>query len=115
MASLGKNKKTASNGARDGKAKPGASDNASIFAALQGKNMEILVAALLLTGKLRVDSVTLYRQATVVIGLTGKYKTLGGFSNLEHMVGFLSDNKNMTLDEVVRAFQKSENGSGEGR
>ncbi|AJY77513.1 hypothetical protein VN24_04910 [Paenibacillus beijingensis] len=83
-----------------------ATDRSSILDALQGKNMEIIVAALLLTGKLHVDSVTLYREATLIIGLTGKYKTLGNFSNLDNMVNFIKDNKDMTLDEVIRTFQK---------
>lgn len=80
--------------------------NTAIFSALQGKNVDFLVAALLATGKLTVDSVTLFRQATLVVGLTGKYKTLSDNSNVDKMVQFLNDNRNMTLDEVIQAFQK---------
>lgn len=80
----------------------------SILDSLEGKNLEIIVAALLVTGKLRVDSVQLFRQASMVIGLTGKYKTIANMnnSNVNKMVKFLNENGNMTLDEVIEAFNK---------
>ncbi|MNW39730.1 hypothetical protein D3C74_168230 [compost metagenome] len=73
----------------------------------QGKNMEIIVAALLVTGKLRVDAVQLFRQATMIVSLTGKYKTLANMnnSNVSNMVKFLNENGDMTLDEVIQAFK----------
>lgn len=99
MASSGKNKsKSASNGNGSNPAK----------SMLQGKNLEIIVAALLLTGKLRVDSVQLFREATMIIGLTGKYKTIANMSNsnVDKMMKFLDDNGNMTLGEVIEAIKK---------
>lgn len=113
MASLGKNGN--GNGNRKSKSpqrskKNGLNSNSAIFSALQGKNVEVLVAALLLTGKLNVDSVTLYRQATLFLGLTGKYKTLASTpSNVDNMVKFLNDNGNMTLDQVIQAFSQKVN------
>ncbi|MGG1616744.1 hypothetical protein ACIFQM_02080 [Paenibacillus sp. NRS-1782] len=113
MTSLGKNgnqnrnQKSKSSPNPNGQKKNGLNSNSSIFSALQGKNVEVIVAALLLTGKLHVDSVTLYRQATLLVGLTGKYKTLAADpSNVDNMVKFLNDNGNMTLDQVIQAFQK---------
>ncbi|QYK62000.1 hypothetical protein [Paenibacillus sp. S25] len=116
MASLGKNGNGNGNGNRKSKSPPngqkknGLNSNSAIFSALQGKNVEVLVAALLLTGKLNVDSVTLYRQATLFLGLTGKYKTLASTpSNVDNMVKFLNDNGNMTLDQVIQAFSQKVN------
>ncbi|WP_010278234.1 hypothetical protein [Paenibacillus senegalensis] len=80
---------------------------------LKDKKLEVVVAALLLTGKLKVDSVQLYRNASTVISLVGQFKTIGGLnnSNIESMVNFLNKNGNMTLDEVVEAFRiKTGNG-----
>lgn len=88
---------------KNGKAKNGS----SVHDLLQNHNLEIVVAALLLTGKLRVDSVQLFRQATMIVSLTGKYKTLAGMnnSNVNNMINFLNNNGNMTLDEVIQAFK----------
>lgn len=90
MASTGKKKKS------DPRSSP-----------LKDKKLEVVVAALLLTGKLRVDSVQLFRNASTVISLVGQFKTLNGLngSNIENMVNFLDQNGNMTLDEVVEAFK----------
>lgn len=114
MASLGKNgngnRRSKSSPNSNGQKKSGLNTNSAIFSALHGKNVEVVVAALLLTGKLHVDSVTLYRQATLLVGLTGKYKTLASNStNVDNMVKFLNDNGNMTLDQVIQAFQKKMN------
>lgn len=78
---------------------------------LKGKNLEIIVAALLVSGKLRVDNVTLFREATLVVGLTGKYKTLQNITptNTDKLVEFLNQNGDMTLDDVMKAFQQKMN------
>ncbi|MFE4712574.1 hypothetical protein ACFRAM_17005 [Paenibacillus sp. NPDC056722] len=109
MTSPGRNKKTTVSSSRS---KNGASADRSIQALLNGgKNLEIIVAALLLTGKLNVDSVTIFKQATLLVGLTGKYKTLIKNANVDNMVKFLNDNGDMTIDEVLQAFtQKSQKG-----
>ncbi|MED4586102.1 hypothetical protein [Brevibacillus choshinensis] len=75
---------------------------------LNGNNLELIVAVLLLTGKLRVDAVQLFRQATMIVSLTGKYITLGDLSNnnVDNMLKFLNDNGNMTVDEIIEGLKK---------
>ncbi|WP_337032760.1 hypothetical protein [Paenibacillus illinoisensis] len=82
--------------------------NALLGGNLKGRNLELIVAALLVSGKLRVDSVTLFREATLVVELVGQYKTLKNMtpSNTDKLVEFLSQNGDMTLDDVIQAFQK---------
>ncbi|GAB1156446.1 hypothetical protein YWY31_24710 [Paenibacillus illinoisensis] len=82
--------------------------NALLGGNLKGRNLELIVAALLVSGKLRVDSVTLFREATLVVELVGQYKTLKNItpSNTDKLVEFLSQNGDMTLDDVIQAFQK---------
>ncbi len=69
------------------------------------------MAILLLTGKLRVDAVQLFRQATMIVSLTGKYITLGDLNNknVDNMLKVLNDNGNMTVDEIIQTLKK-ENG-----
>ncbi|GED31443.1 hypothetical protein BCE02nite_25840 [Brevibacillus centrosporus] len=72
------------------------------------------MASLLLTGKLRVDSVQLFRQATMIVGLTGKYITLDDLNNnsnnnVDSMVNFLNENGNVTVDEIFQALKKKMN------
>lgn len=65
--------------------------------------MEIVAAALLLTGKLKVDSVEIFRDSPVVnVTLIGQYKTLS--KNTNKMVDFIDENGDMTLNEIVEAF-----------
>ncbi|MEK4508611.1 hypothetical protein EJP82_00380 [Paenibacillus anaericanus] len=75
---------------------------------LKSKNLEIIVASLLLTGKLKVDSIELFREASTVISLVGKFNTLGDLSNpnIGKMTQFLDENGGMTLDEVFAALKK---------
>ncbi|MHA6533657.1 hypothetical protein [Paenibacillus sp. BAC0078] len=72
------------------------------------KGLEFTVAALLLSGKLRVDSVQMFTNATLVIGLTGKYTTLNDLSNnnVDKLVSFLDDNSSLTLNEIMSALKK---------
>lgn len=78
----------------------------------KNKSLEYTVAALLLTGKLRVDSVQLFREASMVITLTGQYKTLAmNGTNIDKMVKFLDNNGDMTLNEVIEALKKKSNNS----
>ncbi|MEK4437431.1 MULTISPECIES: hypothetical protein [Paenibacillus] len=78
---------------------------------LKGRNLELIVAALLVSGKLRVDAVTLFREATLVVELVGQYKTLTNInpSNADKLVQFLDEMGDVTLDDVMRAFQKRMN------
>ncbi|MFE6077007.1 hypothetical protein ACFVQB_21315 [Paenibacillus sp. NPDC057886] len=85
--------------------------NALLNGNLNGKKLEFIVAALLVSGKLRVDNVTLFREATLVVALTGKYKTLQNLTptNTDKLVEFLNQNGDMTLDDVMKAFQQKMN------
>ncbi|QDX94578.1 hypothetical protein EEL32_18110 [Brevibacillus laterosporus] len=90
------------------KKKKQSTNNSSILHCLNGNNLELIVAVLLLTGKLRVDAVQLFRQATMIVSLTGKYITLGDLNNknVDNMMKFLNDNGNMTVDEIIQALKK---------
>ncbi|WP_434750036.1 hypothetical protein [Paenibacillus amylolyticus] len=79
---------------------------------LKGKQLELIVAALLVSGKLRVDAVTLFREATLVVELVGQYKTLQKVepSNSDKLVQFLDETgRDMTLNDVIQAFQQRVN------
>lgn len=77
----------------------------SIQDLLKGKNLEIVAAALLLTGKLKVDSVELFRMSPVVnVTLVGKYVTRET-KKMNALANFLEENGDLTLDEVFDAIQ----------
>lgn len=67
------------------------------------KGLEFAVAALLLTGKLKVDSIQMFTDASLVVSLVGKYKTLSNLSqsNVDKLVSFLDDNSSLTLNEIM--------------
>ncbi|HEY4601492.1 MAG TPA: hypothetical protein VIG73_09525 [Cerasibacillus sp.] len=74
----------------------------SIHDLFKDKKLEIVAAALLLTGKLKVDSVEIFRDSPVVnVTLIGQYKTM---NNNNKMVDFIDENGDMTLNEIVEAF-----------
>ncbi|WP_429842143.1 hypothetical protein [Brevibacillus sp. FIR094] len=100
--------KQSTNGSSNNKKKKPTTNNQSALQCLTGPNLEILVAVLLLTGKLRVDSVQLFRQATMIVGLTGEFITLGDLNNknVDNMLKFLNDNGNMTVDDIISALKK---------
>ncbi|KQL43982.1 hypothetical protein AN963_21285 [Brevibacillus choshinensis] len=101
-------KKKQSNNKSSGNAKEKQSTNSSSnLHCLNGNNLELIVAVLLLTGKLRVDAVQLFRQATMIVSLTGKYITLGDLSNnnVDNMLKLLNDNGNMTVDEMIQGLK----------
>ncbi|MFD2880364.1 hypothetical protein ACFTAO_37580 [Paenibacillus rhizoplanae] len=72
------------------------------------KGLEFAVAALLLTGKLKVDSIQMYTDASMFVSLVGKYKTLSELSsdNVDKLVSFLDDNSSLTLNEIMTALKK---------
>lgn len=72
------------------------------------KGLEYTVAALLLTGKLKVDSIQMYTDASLFVSLVGKYKTLGDLTNtnVDKLVSFLDDNSSLTLNEIMAALKK---------
>lgn len=98
---------------RNGKSNKGSKKNNAantlLNGNLKGRNLELIVAALLVSGKLRVDAVTLFREATLVVELVGQYKTLQKVtpSNQDKLVQFLDEiGGEMTLNDVIRAFQQ---------
>ncbi len=72
---------------------------------LKGKDLDIIAASLLLLGKLKVDSVQLYRDSpTISVTLLGKYRNKSDKAN--QMADFLDQNGDMTLDEMFEAISK---------
>ncbi|QOT00011.1 hypothetical protein JNUCC42_04460 [Brevibacterium sp. JNUCC-42] len=106
MDSFQKNNMLSQNSSSNVKKKR-STNNSSILNCLNGNNLELIVAVLLLTGKLRVDAVQLFRQATMIVSLTGKYITLGDLNNknVDNMLKFLNNNGNMTVDEIIQALE----------
>ncbi|WP_025692826.1 hypothetical protein [Paenibacillus zanthoxyli] len=74
----------------------------------ESRGLELTVAALLLTGKLKVDSVQLYTNASLFVSLVGRYKKLSDLSdsNVEKLVNFMNDNGNLTLNDLMEALKK---------
>lgn len=73
---------------------------------LKGNDIEIVAASLLLLGKLKVDSVQLYRdQPIIAVSLLGEFKTLKE-SKVNEMTDFLEKNGDMTLDEIIESLKK---------
>jgi hypothetical protein len=78
----------------------------SIQDLFKGKNLDLIAAALLLSGKLKVDSVELYRGSPVIaVTLLGQYMTPSK-SKQNALADFLEENGDMTLDDVFEALQK---------
>ncbi|MBD7969143.1 hypothetical protein [Paenibacillus gallinarum] len=63
-----------------------------------------MVAALLLTGKLTVDSLTLFKEATVVIGLTGRFLTKDDYKKLNDIVQNINDNQEVEIGEILKSI-----------
>ena len=75
--------------------------------------MEIIAASLLLLGKLKVDSVLLYRNSpTVTVTLVGAFQKES--KNNNKMADFLNENGDITIDEIFDGIQKRMN-KGQGR
>ncbi|MFZ3579795.1 hypothetical protein, partial [Virgibacillus sp. DJP39] len=78
--------------------------NYSMEDLLGGKELEIVAAALLLTGKLKVDAVQVFRNSPVVsIILLGQYETTKD-RKTNDLIDFMKKNGDMTLEEVTNAF-----------
>jgi|HigsolmetaAR204D_1030405.scaffolds.fasta_scaffold00769_9 hypothetical protein len=77
---------------------------------LKGKHLEIITAALLLSGKLKVDSVQLFRSSPVVqVNLLGQFLDNGGENGSDKskaLADFLEENGDMTIDDIIEAFQR---------
>lgn len=101
MTPVGKNKKQQNNSTKKKK-----TTNSTILGSLQGNNLEFIVAALLITGKLRVDAVQLFREATMIVSLVGQYNTLKKMNNtnVNDLINFINNNANLTLNELIQAM-----------
>ncbi len=76
---------------------------------LKGKDLEIVAASLLLLGKLKVDSVQLFRDKPVIsVTLLGEFKNLND-RKVDEMTDFLEKNGDMTIDEIFEGFKKRMN------
>lgn len=76
---------------------------------LKGKHLEIVTAALLLSGKLKVDSVSLFRNSPAVqVNLLGQFlaKDSNGSDKSKALADFLEEHGDMTIDDIIDAFQK---------
>ena len=84
---------------------------------LKGKDLEIVAASLLLLGKLKVDSVQLFRDKPVIsVTLLGEFKSLND-KKVNEMANFLEENGDMTLDELFEGIKRRMNkdrGNGRG-
>jgi len=79
--------------------------NIGIQDLLGGKQLEFVAAALLLTGKLQVDSVELFRGSPVInVNLVGKYTTKNN-NKSNPLSDFLDQNGDMTIDDIFDAFK----------
>jgi len=79
---------------------------------LKGKDLEIIAASLLLLGKLKVDSIQLYRNSpTVSVTLIGAFQN--GSQKNNKMADFLNENGDITIDEIFEGIQnRMNNGKG---
>jgi hypothetical protein len=76
---------------------------------LKGKDLEIVAASLLLLGKLKVDSVQLYRDKPVIsVTVLGEFKSFKD-KKVNEMADFLEENGDMTLDELFEGIKKRMN------
>lgn len=79
-------------------------NNYNVQDLFQDKKLDIIAAALLITGKLKVDSVEMFRDSSAVnVTLVGKYKTKNN-KRVNNMIDFIDENGDITLNEVVEAM-----------
>ncbi|WMT42700.1 hypothetical protein RE628_10580 [Paenibacillus sp. D2_2] len=108
MSSPGKGSKARNGSSKNGNSNSNSNSKSSKSKQQKPGSIEAAVAALLLTGKLKVDSVELFREASVVISLIGQYKTLGSGngSNIDTLVSFFQNNGDLTINDVFAAMKK---------
>ena len=80
-------------------------DNDMLTDIMQSKKPELVIVALLLSGKLKFDSVELFREASLVVSLVGAFKG-ADTDRVNQMVDFLDENGDITIDEIFDAFQQ---------
>ncbi|HEY4390158.1 MAG TPA: hypothetical protein VGN02_02300 [Paenibacillus sp.] len=112
MSSPGKSNKSRNSSSKNGNSNSNSNSNTSSKSSKSKQQkpgtIEAAVAALLLTGKLKVDAIELFREASVTISLIGKYKTLGSDngSNIDTLVSFFQNNGDLTFNDVFAAMKK---------
>ncbi|AYC30578.1 hypothetical protein [Paenisporosarcina cavernae] len=84
--------------------------NCTIQDLFRGKDLDIIAASLLLLGKLKVDSIEVYRDAPeVTVSLVGNFKTKTSKNTMD-LASFIASHGDMSLDEIIQAFQQSNKG-----
>lgn len=77
---------------------------------LKGKHLEIITAALLLSGKLKVDAVTFFRGSPAIqVGLLGQLNQKGSNNNNSKsnaLADFLAENGDLTIDISSLHFRR---------
>jgi len=78
----------------------------------KNKNAEFVTAILLLSGRLKVDSVELFRsQPVVTVTLVGKYVTSNDDESYA-LVDFLDKHGDMAIDDIINALKIKTNQRG---
>ena len=79
--------------------------NKSVQIFQDDKKLELVVAALLITGKLKVDSIQLYTDASLFVSLVGKFKSSNDDS-INKLVDFMNENGDITINDIMAALKK---------
>src|SRR5699024_8410840 len=80
-------------------------DNDMLNNIIRSKKPELAIVSLLLSGKLKFDSVELFREASLVVSLVGAFNKMDT-DRVNQMVDFLDENGDMTIDEIFKAFKR---------
>lgn len=80
-------------------------DNDMLNNIMQSKKPELAIVALLLSGKLKFDSVSLFREASLIVSLVGAFNKMDT-DRVNQMADFLDENGDMTIDEIFKAFKR---------
>lgn len=90
----------------------GAKTSYGISDLFSGKDLEIIAASLLLIGKLKVDSVSLFRdQPLIVVSLIGQFKSTEDKkeNRMADLADILEENRDMTLADVLEGLKQKMN------
>jgi len=83
-------------------------EDISVQDLLRGKQLEIVTAALLITGKLKVDVISVFRDSPVIsVNLLGQFRRKPQENDKSNALAqFLEENGDMTIDDIIDAIQK---------
>jgi len=86
-------------------------EDISVQDLLRGKQLEIVTAALLISGKLKVDVISVFRDSPVIsVNLLGQFRTKpNGSDKSKALAQFLEENGDMTIDDIIDAISKRMN------